>query len=243
MDASFDHISPENQEAFERYLMDEMEVTERSHFLNDLEADAQLKSQFLEFKAMFRAIEEVGLRESMDRFHSEMEGSSTKIIQFPMARLYKIAAIVVLLLGTGLWFVLRQNTDERLYKEYFTADPGLPTVMGTNDNYAFYEAMVDYKQGKYKVAIQKWQLLLGQKGTNDTLNYFLGAAHMANGETAASIPFFQRVLGNDGSAFYNDAAFYQALAQLKLGKHEAALENLEKCSGEKARALELKLKE
>lgn len=151
-------ISEETQEQFERFLLDRMDTVERSGFLETLKNDPVLNERFMEFQDMFRAVEESGLRESLGTFHSQMEtkeegpiGVGSRFFK------YRLVAGIALLLSLGAWFLFQKSPSERLYREYFVADPGLPTVMGTSKNYAFYEAMVDYKQGKYKTAIDKWE--------------------------------------------------------------------------------------
>ena len=116
-----------------------------------------------------------------------------------------------------------------MFLEYFSPDPGLPTVMGNNDNYPFYEAMVDYKEGNYDVAIKKWRGLLVSKPNNDTLNYFLGVAHLANDDSKSAIPYLEKIDVSE-SFFGKDAKHYLGLAHLKSGDIEKAKALLEKDS-------------
>jgi hypothetical protein len=237
------YISQERQETFERYLMDQMDDRERSQFLEKLEQDAQLMQQFKEFKALFHSVEEAALRELLGSFHTELESPSKKITKVRTFPIYKIAAVVTVLVAMGLWLLYQKDPNEKLYQEYFTADPGLPTVMGNSSNYDFYEAMVDYKQGHYKTAITKWEQLWEQKKDNDTLNYFLGSAYLADGETTKAISFFDLVIEAENASFKNEAAFYQGLAHLKNGDTQTALKSLEKAQDEKSRELVKKLKD
>ena len=115
-------------------------------------------------------------------------------------------------------FFNRLSPNEKLYNEFFTPDPGLPTVMGENGDYSFYEAMVDYKHGDYNEAIKKWERQLFQKPKNDTLNYFLGSAHLANGNSKKAIDYLEDVADDKKSIFYNDANTYMGLALLKTGQ-------------------------
>ncbi|MEE1963981.1 tetratricopeptide repeat protein [Allomuricauda taeanensis] len=237
------YISQERQETFERYLMDQMDNRERSQFLENLEQDAQLIQQFNEFKALFHNVEEAALREQMESFHTELKSPSKKITKGRTFPIYKIAAVIAVLVAMGLWLLYQKDPNEKLYQEYFTADPGLPTVMGNSSNYAFYEAMVDYKRGHYKTAITKWEQLWAEKKDNDTLNYFIGSAYLADGEATKAISYFDRVVENEQASFKNEAAFYQGLAHLKNGDTQAALKSLEKAQDEKSRELIKKLKD
>ncbi|MDC6366120.1 MULTISPECIES: M48 family metallopeptidase [Flavobacteriaceae] len=238
MENSYKDISPDQQETFERFLMDVMSETERIDFQQKLESDTELAQKFNDFKTLFRMVEETALRESMDSLHTEMEASGKKeIVPHPKFNLYRIAAGVAILISLGAWFLFRQNPNEKLFNKYFTPDPGLPTVMGTSDNYTFYEAMVDYKQGNYDTAIAKWQGLHQLQASNDTLNYFLGTAFLSNGKADSAIPFLNNTLQYNQSVFHEDALYYLALAYLKEGKTDQAINILESSKDERSKTL------
>ena len=203
-----------------------------------------MSERFQEFKALFRTVEEAALRDTLEDFHNEtstFQGRNTN----KKARVifYRIAAgiAVLIALGTGYWLANRPGPNERLFETYFSPDPGLPTVMGTQDNYAFYEAMVDYKRGEYTTAITKWELLLEKKPQNDTLNYFLGAALLANNLSNEAIPYFETVLKNKESLFMDPSHFYLALAQIKEGQISDAIKNLEASKDQKSKELLMQL--
>ena len=235
MDNSAKYISQEQQEEFERFLLNQMEFNEESSFNEKLERDPSLKKQFEEFKALFFTVEEAGLRQVLNNFHDNLptpkEGRKRNF------SLYRIAAGVAVLVALGLWFFNRPGPNDRLYETYFVADPGLPTVMGNSNNYEFYEAMVEYKQGNYVVAIQKWERLYEEKSENDTLNYFLGAALLAKNLPKQAMPYFEKVLNNQDSFFLDDAHFYLALAHIKEGQTTEAIKNLEASKNPKGKQL------
>lgn len=245
MDKYPKYISEEQQERFERYLLGELTDEERKTFEREVLKDPELRDQFEEFKALFETIEEAGMRAQLDTFHQALEEAKTPVRQLePVGRKfnYRIAASVAILLAFGgLWFFNRLDPNEQLFREYYSPDPGLPTVMGSNDNYAFYEAMVDYKQGKYDVAISKWEKLLAQKPENDTLNYFLGSAHLANGNTQRSLPYLENVSQNNRSRFYQESLYYLGLNYLKLGRNEDAERVLGQGTSTKGQQLKEKL--
>lgn len=228
------HISQEQQEEFERFLMNQMGLEEETAFQEKLGSDDVLKGQFEQFKTLFFAIEEEGLRKALDEFHETVPEVGRPQNNF---NFYRIAAGVAIIIALGIWFFNRPNPHEKLFKEHFTPDPGLPTVMGNNDNYAFYEAMVDYKQGYYEIAIEKWNKLHSSKPNNDTLNYFLGAAYLANGDEQNAVSYLKRNIKEEESFFKNDAFFLLGLAYLKTGQIQLAIENLNKSNSDKGQKL------
>lgn len=240
MDNTPKRISQKQQEEFEQILLGQMDLKEEALFHKKLDNNDILRKQFEEFKNLFFAIEEVGLRNRLDKFHEGVqEEKGGQKLNF---NVYQIAAGIIVLIALGIWVFNRQSPNEKLYQQFFTPDPGLPTVMGTNDNYAFYEAMVDYKQGNYSVAIEKWEKLLGSKPKNDTLNYFLGVSHLANNNVDIAIDYLKLLTDEKSSVFYKDINTYLGLALLKKGKIDEAKSILAKSNSPKGQKVLSKLK-
>lgn len=223
--------------------MGHMDQGERSVFLTALASDGDLDARFREFKAAFRAVEEAGLRASMEEFQLGMDlrERQGRRSGFGFGRFPMIAASLAVLISLGLWFTLGPSANEKLFNKYFTADPGLPSVMGTGENYAFQEAMVQYKLGHYGTAISRWEALLPEHMGNDTLNYFLGSAYLAKGEAQKAIDYMERVGSQGETAFGTDVQYYLALAHLKLDQGPKALELLSNCREARCKELASKI--
>lgn len=222
-------------ELFDRYQMQKMNVTERDAFEQRLKTDLKLKETFNEYMAMVYVVEESALKKKIDVFHSDLDLEKEKVVSLRKSKRinYLVAASIALLIGLGgLWLFNLQN--QNLFDEYFTADPGLPTVMSNSDDYKFYEAMVDYKRKGYNRAIEKWEMLLVQKPQNDTLNYFLGSAYLANKQEETSVMFLKKVASNKNSVFYSEANFYLGLVHLKMGQENKAIDYLKKSDSKTA---------
>jgi len=217
------YISQELQNTFERFLLDNMNAEERINFINQLESDKKLRNQFETFKTMFRTVEEEALKEKLDIFHKDFNHlKKRKHFKFKQNHYLIAASVAIFILLGGYWLMNKKPVNEKLYATYFTPDPGLPTVMGSTNNYAFYEAMVDYKLANYKKAILKWEALKNQKPKNDTLNYFLGVSHLADNNFGEAEDYLNSVKSLKKSFFYKDANFYYGLIQLKNNNIEAA---------------------
>ncbi len=241
MDNASKFISQEQVEEFERFLLGHMSASKEVEFHQKLDKNEVLKERFNEFKELFVTAEEDGLRNVLESFH---EGFNEKVkLNRTNFNRYRIAASVAVLVAVGIWFFNRQSHNEKLYYEYFSPDPGLPTVMGEIDNYPFYEAMVDYKRGEYDIAIEKWEKLKSIKPDNDTLNYFLGNAHLANGNTAEAIDFFKNTLKSQTSPFHKEARYYMALGLLKKNNVPEAIKHLEMVSDNRSKGLITKIQE
>ena len=230
------NISQEQLEAIERYVNSTMSTEELKAFETQLENDSDFKIQVNDIITLLTGIETQSLREQLDEFHKEIpkqvpQKKSPKI-QYLQFRKLVAAAVIVIALGS-FWF-FNQNPTDRLYSKYFTPDPGLPTTMSNTSNFEFYDAMVNYKQGDYKTAIEKWKTLSSK---NDTLTYFLGVAYLADKKEANAIRLLEESVKNKEFPLVSDAYYYLGLAHLKEGNIQLAKENLQKSSVENSKAL------
>lgn len=140
---------------------------------------------------------------------------------------FTAAAVLVLLVGI-YWMMDKSNPSEKIFAENFKPDIGLPLKMSTANANGFYEGMLEYKQGNYKEAIEKWEVLLKVNPESDTLNYFLGVANLALGNETKSLEYLENQECFRQSIFKEDAAYYTALAKIKEGKFEEAKVFLQK---------------
>jgi len=221
-------ITQEEFERIERYLKHQMTVDERLAFDLELRKNTELTEQVNKQRLINEAIETQSLKEELDAFHDEISDAdnitkTSKVVSFPFRKMVA-AAVIIIALGS-FWF-FNNNSNEQLYAKHFSPDPGLPTTMSKTSNYEFYNAMVDYKQGDYKKAITKWEVLLKDKPQNDTLNYFIGVAHLANKDENQAIKYLSSVTQNESGRFSNEAFYYLGLAHLKADNLELAKKNL-----------------
>jgi len=233
------NISQEQLEAIERYVNSTMSTEELKAFETQLENDSDFKIQVNDIITLLTGIETQSLREQLDEFHKEIpkqvpQKKSPKI-QYLQFRKLVAAAVIVIALGS-FWF-FNQNPTDRLYSKYFTPDPGLPTTMSNTSNFEFYDAMVNYKRGEYEIAIKKWEILKIKAPNNDTLNYFLGVAHLANKNEINAIPFLEKSIQSNEFPLINDAYFYLGLAHLKENHIGFAKDNFKNSTLESSKAL------
>lgn len=137
-----------------------MTVDERETYELRLKEEPSFAAQVDKVRAVVYGIEAATLKNDLDSFHEEMvdpintksENPKVKSLFFQK---YAMAASVVLLIGLAtFWFLAGQNTNEQLFEKHFKPDPGLATTMSDDQAYNFYEGMVSYKHGDYKIAIE-----------------------------------------------------------------------------------------
>ena len=214
---AFEDISQEELERMERHILGRLNEEERRRFERELSADKGLKEKYRTVERMLAGLEEVGVRELMEKAHSEMptQRFSKSVRKFVPWTSIAVAASVVMVLLFGL--LLWQNSqpeNEKLFAAYFEPDPGLVTAMSSESQYEFDRAMVDYKIGEYEEAISRWEKLIQTNPENDTLQYFLGTSHLALQQAGVAVPYLHEVMGDEGSAFKEDARWYLGLAYI-----------------------------
>ena len=228
---SNNNITQAQLEEIESYLNDTLLPEKRDLFENKMNSDPEFKLLVEEVKEMLLGIESGSLHNKLDDFHDEMvpvrsiEPSNQQALP-PLKRLHKViryVAVAVVVIGFGAVLLLNSDSpSEKLFAKHFNPDPGLPTTMGVSNDFEFYDAMVNYKQGDYKTAIQKWEALRVSNIKNDTLHYFLGVAQLADGNENKAIEHLKDLLDNNTNSFKQETAYYLGLAYLKAGNVEDA---------------------
>lgn len=238
-------VSREEFEKIEAYLNGDLSKDEILEFETQLNTDTIFRAKFDDIKTVLTGIETQSLKEQLDIFHKELSANEQDLLvndpKVKSLHWRKIAVAAILIVGLGSFWLFSGSPNEKLYSEYFTPDPGLPTTMSNTNNYDFYEAMVSYKQGDYKVAIDKWQALQNTKPNNDTLNYFIGVAHLANKNEKTAISFLENASKNSEFPLINDVYYYLGLAYLKDGNIDRAKNNFKNSTLENSKALLSKL--
>ncbi|WP_296383682.1 tetratricopeptide repeat protein [Winogradskyella sp.] len=242
---NLNNISQKEFERIEAYLNGLLLDDDLTAFENILKKEDGFKAKVEDIKTVLTGIETQVLKEQLDIFHKDIEQTSndnvSTDIKVRTLHWKKIAVAAALIIAAGSFWLISGDSNERLYSQYFTPDPGLPTTMSSTNNYEFYDAMVNYKQGDYKTAISKWEVLQKAKPNNDTINYFIGVAHLANKNEETAISFLENSIKNDEFPLVNDAYYYLGLAYLKEGNLEKAKANFKHSNIDNSKALLSKL--
>lgn len=234
------NISDLEFEELENYLLENLSPEGMEKMAERVENDKMLSEKLHQVRLTLTGIREEGLKQHLRSHHK----TNTFKSKSPMRKIFlgwmagAAAAIVLIVLLFGVF----TNKEQKLYAKYFYPDPGLISSMGTTDNYNFQLAMVEYKSGKYAEALDKWIHLRDGHESNDTLNYFIASAYLAQDQFAASVPYFEQVIKDEKSVFQSDAYWYLGLVYLKEGQREKAISLIQLSHNEKRNELLQKLK-
>ncbi len=209
-------------EKLEAYALRKMSAEETLDFEALLAKDPDLVRQLEFVRAATEMVQQESLRADMQEWHKTLPRKNA--ISGLQGLWWSLAAGFALLLGLGWWYTEQSGSGmaAELYNSHYFSDPGLPVPMSAAAElqYQFYDAMVDYKSGKYQLSIQKWTALEVDDTASDTLRYYLGAAHMEQQNFALAEQYFTEVLRDGTSPFADKARLYRALCWVKLDKAE-----------------------
>lgn len=224
-------------EKIEKFLLNDLPEHEKQKFEEELKHNKALRNRVDQLEVIIKGIEKDGMRDKIGQFHkntiesgnvSKKQIKDKPALTIPRAVPYLVAASVLILMGIGVfWFFSPSLYHERIFSEFFEPDPGLITPMSARSDYLFYDGMIDYKLEDYETAIRKWEDIKEQFAGTDTINYFLGVAHLALENDEQAIDYLQKALQVTGNEFVHETRYYLGLAYLKKGKINEAVDLFE----------------
>lgn len=240
-------ITPQEFENIEQFLLKEMPQEESDAFALKIQNDKELQNKMESLNLIFVGIREAALEDKIEYFHqgisSLKKNKTPSLVRVLFMNKWLVAASLLVMVALGaLLFVNKTTGQEKLFTQYYKPDPGLMTAMGATESYLFDHAMIDYKTEDYESAIETWQKLLKLNPANDTLNYFMGSAFLAENKLETAIPYFEKVTQHPDSYFLKDAYWYVGLILTKQGKNTEAIPYLEKSDHKNKEAILQKLK-
>jgi len=220
-------ISQEQFERIEAYLLNKLSSAEKDAFEIELNDNEKLRKELQIQQEMMMAVELGSFKDTLSKIHIANEthitgGAENSPNRYWMA----IAASLVTLLAVSLWIFNKPDKNEQLFAQFVQYDPGLPVPMSaqntSNENfkYRFSDAMVDFKNEQYQLAISKWSELLDVKPNNDTLTYYIGSAHFNNAAYKSAESYFGNVAQINSSVFQNKSQFYLVLCWLQAKEYD-----------------------
>lgn len=215
-------MDTENLHIFDAYSKGLLSEFDRLAFENRLELDPALKEEFNEYLHIVNGIN-AWEHERLKTFMKDKQLRSLyRADNWNAFRRAAVAAAVILIVAIPGYIIFRTTTyPQRLVKEFYIADPGLPVVMGASVNPLLDRAMLDYKDGQYTESLEQLLQLLAVSPDNDTLNYYIGICYFETLKNAEAIDHFKKV-GEPGSRYYYMARYNEALALIRDGQKEAA---------------------
>lgn len=216
----------ENFDQIEKYLLDKLSMEERLAFEKRLESDDALKSETETTRKLILGIKSHALSQKLKTFSIPSEEKTTnvttetKVIKlgtrsYSLLRNLSLAASFVALFLLSWWFFQGDSPNSvQGMDNIFYTDPGLPTPMSETDHYVFFDAMVDYKSGKYQVALEKWNTV--ENGISpDTLTYYKAMALYGLDRYEEALEELNKI--EPGSELFTQSKWYAAACHAQNG--------------------------
>lgn len=175
--------------------------------------------------------------------HQSVKKSSISIIKISR---YAAAAILLILISAGSYFLLRPASPEQLFERHFEIYPNLNTVKSSEAN-ELSRALLYYEVKDWDTAILLLNDFLLVDKSNVAGMFYLANAYLAEGESEQAI-FWLKKAAAEHSNFKDQINWYLALAYLHQKDIKQARSQLEMLVGksnfysEKARKLLRKLR-
>jgi tetratricopeptide (TPR) repeat protein len=203
-----------------------------------LETDSEFKKEFDNYSVLVEGInmyERERMKNILKSTFNAAEGSAKHIDQhsrISMRRIYYAAAATLILLMIPGYFVYQNMTfNSRMYNEFYMKDPGVPVVMGSTNNSAFNNAMIEYKDANYKTALALFNQLRASDNYNDTLNFYSGLCYLETDYPEKAVDLFKKVTESETSYYYYPANYYLGLTYVRLDQISNATVPLKTVSG------------
>jgi anti-sigma-K factor RskA len=189
MEAHDEHI-----DLFERYQRGELSATEKSAFIERLNADADFKAEFDAFQLVIESLQASRSRQLSDelkRIREEEHEDEFQEVSFslaaedpaeygntdstePTGRTRRLRTIVGVAAAMVALIVLAQFIRQSSLEELLPIEHGLPVRMNQGGS-AYDEAMNAYKQEDYIMALEQLQAM---RSSSDTNYYFRGVMYL-----------------------------------------------------------------
>ena len=214
-----------DQEIIESYLRGTPSSQEKSQFEARLEKERELLALLKQHTAIKGGVVDYG-REKMKMQLQQLEkeqplelSNEANSKAVPLSTYLKWAAIIVLAMAPIFFFLNRESDPQELFAAYYQPYPNYAAAIerGDESENLYKEAFQLYEQSQYPQAINLLLQLIETRPDDVNLQFYLGLSYLSSSQHSKAIPFLQKVVGNRGNRFEEQAQWYLALALLKEG--------------------------
>ncbi len=206
-------------ELIEKYFENNLTPEEQFLFDEKLKNDADFKSE-LEFHSELKNAITVSERAKIKAQIKGFESSKKDNIKvFNLRKLMTYAAVFLVVISIGIFFILNQKTDSnQLYASNFEPYPNIEVsnLRSNSENSLENEAFTAYDLENYKLAHELFTELL-ETESKDYLHFYNAMCTMQLENFDLAINELSTVNEND-SKYYEKAIWFKELIYLKLNK-------------------------
>lgn len=210
-------LTPEQEKMLDQFLETDSEFKEQFDFENDL-------------KQVIRNEEAQDLKSKLIRFEEEIQKERPADKPIRGYRKWALAASIALVIGLGwIGYNAFSGPDySGLYEDNFQEYPNTVYAITRGeqtDNSLERKAFVAYETNDNVQAITLFTELKETENT-EIVNFYLAQSYLKNKQPEKAIPLLSEIIGKKGE-FAPQALWYNALACLKTGKKDRAVDLLD----------------
>jgi hypothetical protein len=216
---------------FDKYIHEKFTLEEEAEFVEILNGDEEMTSQFKEYMIVVQGIEaanDVVLRERLDKIHEDVIGKYHLPVYKPFKKeriLYAAAIIIGIITISSIVDAIRGPAPADLFAEYYQQYQA-PSV--TRDNSAISSDWNSFIRTYDQREHEKALIILGEVEKNELqpvylIRFYQGICLLAleQPDPASAVKCFDEVLHSDND-FHDQAMWYKAMASLQAGQAEQA---------------------
>jgi len=211
------------QELIEKYVHGTLTEEERLTFNELISTDAE----FAEEVRFQEDVKVVARHEDSDQFKQQLRSYENQRPSSSKRRRWVAAAILVALLATA-YFTVFQNTNSKLFAEYFEPYRNVvaPVVRGDQSEALSSKAFLAYENKAYKEAASYFSQLIDTENES-YYTFYLANCELALGQGTEAIVLLENYIATSGE-FTDRAQWYLALAYVTTNENTKAKSHLER---------------
>ena len=215
----------DKNELIQKYFEKSLSTEEATEFEKLLSDDREFADEVAFQKKIKKAItleERATLKEKLKTFETK------KISNYNW---WYVAASILVLLGTSLWFMGQRDDYDTLYASYYETYPNVIAPVVRNDNETFTDkekAFVYYEKHDYANALQIFKNIINSNPDEEYAHFYSAISLMELGEFENASKILSETKWSE--KYDDDAIWYLALLELKNENLEVAKKLLQKTS-------------
>ncbi|MEX0275120.1 MAG: tetratricopeptide repeat protein [Flavobacteriaceae bacterium] len=215
--------NPELFDLIEGYLNDRLNDTAKREFEERLAADVDLREEVEKHRELHQAMldeDAIRFRKKLIRIENEEPN-----IQYPKEKRFvfnwRIAAVIAMVLGLGLFFAYLNTTSEKsLFESHFSVYPLEDTVRG-NQQEDLQSAFETYGQEDFETAASRLETVVDKMPDAHELRLYLGSAYLKIGQPQKALSEFESL--TNSTSYAEQAKWYKALTYLKMKQNDKVI--------------------
>jgi tetratricopeptide (TPR) repeat protein len=208
-------------EQIEKYLNNELSLSERQVFENQLSTDEELAKEFAFYANVHTASKQLAnekRKEEFDNLRTEISSRPVNKIK-PMIWVSGLAASVILALGFW-WFSQTATSNAEILADVYIQEhfENLPVKMDGNAD-SLQMGLRLFNEQKLKEAQKVFEAILQRKNSDSEATKYAGITALRLQKYDKAIQYFQD-LAQQTNLYSNPGKFYEALALMKQNKRD-----------------------